>query len=102
MKVISEFVDQIKDELRGGKMYAKLATRYKTENPAEAKMYYEMALDELKHADMLHAEAVKATEKQRAVETTPQYMLDRWNEEHGKYVEKAAKIRAMLDMYKGM
>ena len=101
MKIFRELVDEIKDELHGAKSYAKRATRYKTENPTMAKMYYDMANDELKHTDMLHAEAVRAIEKQRAIETPPQYMLDRWDEEHAEYVEKAAKVKLMLQMFSG-
>lgn len=100
MKIIENFVDEMKDELNSAKDYAKKATQYKVENPAMAKMYFDMANDELKHADMIHVEAVKAIEKQRAVSTPPQYMLDRWAEEHKKYVEKAAKIKVMLAMYR--
>lgn len=101
MKLIRDLVEEIKDELHGAKCYAKKATRYKTENPTLAKMYFDMAQDELKHTDMLHTEAVRAIEKQRAVSTPPQYMLDRWNEEHEEYVEKAAMIKYMLQMYSG-
>lgn len=101
MKIIEDFVKDIKEELHGAKNYAKCATRYKTENPTMAKMYFDMANDELKHADMLHVEAVRAIEKQRAVSPPPQYMIDRWDEEHKKYVEKAAKIKLMLQMYSG-
>lgn len=101
MKIIQDLVEEIKDELHGAKCYAKKATRYKTENPTMAKMYYDMANDELKHTDMLHVEAVRAIDKQRAVEKPPQYMLDRWDEEHKKYVDKSAKIKVMLQMYAG-
>lgn len=101
MKIIQDLVEEIKDELHGAKCYAKKATRYKTENPTMAKMYYDMANDELKHSDMLHVEAVRAIDKQRAIEQPPQYMLDRWDEEHKKYVDKSAKIKVMLQMYAG-
>lgn len=99
MRIIQMLADEIKDELHGAKTYAKAATQYKMEMPTLAQTFYTMAQDELKHANMLHTEAVKAIEAQRKIAEPPAYMKERWDEEHKKYVEKAAKVKYMLEMY---
>lgn len=98
MKMIQKLVKEIKDELHGAKHYAKKAALYKPENPTLATAYLTMAQDELKHANTLHAEAVKAIEKKRATTTPPQFMLDIWEAEHKDYIENAASIRAMIEL----
>lgn len=99
MKIIKTMVDQIKDELEGAKEYAMLASELKTENPTAAQTYAKMAQDELTHATLIHGEAVKAIEKQKAVAEPPAIMEDLWAIEHRYYMEHAAATKAMLDLY---
>lgn len=99
MRIIQMLADEIKDELHGAKTYAKAATRYKTEMPTLAQTFYTMAQDELKHANMLHTEAVKAIEAQRKIADPPEYMKEFWDEEHAEYVEKFANVKYILEMY---
>ena len=68
------------------------------DNMTWAKRYLEMANDELKHADYIHERVVAEIEELRETYTPPQNMLDKWNEDHKKYIEKAAWIRQMLAM----
>lgn len=99
MKIIKTMVDQIKDELEGAKEYAMLASELKTDNPTAAQTYAKMAQDELNHATLIHAEAVKAIEKQKAVAEPPAIMKELWAIEHRYYMEHAAATKAMLDLY---
>lgn len=99
MKIIYEMTEQIKDELKGAKEYAILATKYKTENPTLAQTYFKMAQDELNHATLLHGEAVKAIDKQRTVAEPPEVMKQLWDIEHKYYINHAATVKAMLDLY---
>lgn len=99
MKIIKTLVAEIKEEVKGLEEYAKKAIHYKTENPTLAKMYYDIAQDEAKHVDMLHAEAVRAIDRQRAISTPPKYMVDMWEEEHAEIIEEVAKSKIMLQMY---
>lgn len=100
MKEIKEMTDQIKDELEGAKEYAKQAVMYKEMgDTASGKMYYDMANDELKHAMNIHGIAVKMIEEKRKTVTPPQYMLDRWKEEHDMYMEETAKTKYMLQEF---
>jgi len=99
MKIIKTMVDQIKHELEGAKEYAIMATELKTDNPAAAQTYFKMAQDELNHATLIHAEAVKAIDRHRAVKEPPAIMKELWSIEHKYYMEHAAATKAMLDLY---
>lgn len=99
MKIIKEVTDQIKGELTGAKEYATMAAQYKTDNPSLAQTYAKMAQDELNHATMLHTEAVKMIDKQKAVAEPPAVMQELWAIEHRYYIEHAAATKAMLDLY---
>ena len=99
MTRIKELADQMKDELCSAKDYAEEYLSYKAKEDAPwATRYKEMALDELKHADYIHERAVAEIETLRKVYTPPEDMLEKWDHEHKKYVEKAAWIRQMLAM----
>lgn len=54
MKVVHKFVEAISEEMDGAKMYAEKYIEHKTSHPQWAKMYSEMAANELNHADYLH------------------------------------------------
>lgn len=99
MTKIKKLADEIADELDSAKDYAEEHLICKAKGNDEwSKRYYEMANDELKHADYLHDRAVEEIEELRKVYTPPQDMLDKWDADHKKYVEKAAWIRQMLAM----
>lgn len=63
-----------------------------------ANRYKEMAQDELKHAGYIHDRVVKDIEELQRVYTPPQEMMEKWDADHKKYIEKAAWIRQMLSM----
>lgn len=99
MTRIKLLVDTLKDELHSAKDYAEEYLTFKADdNMTWAKRYLEMANDELKHADYIHERVVAEIEELRETYTPPQNMLDKWNEDHKKYIEKAAWIRQMLAM----
>lgn len=99
MRIIKKMAEQIKEEISGAKEYAKLAVHYKQEYPTISKIYYDMANDELKHADLLHMEIVKLIEKQRAIEPPPQIMLELWEYEHKEYIEAYSIVKNMFVLY---
>ena len=101
MKLIADIVKDIREELEGAEHYAKLATEYKEENHALADTYATMAAQELNHVEMLHAQVVKIIQAYRDEHgAPPEAMMAVWNWEHESMVDKTAKIRALLDMYK--
>ena len=99
MTKIKKLADEMKEELCSAKEYAEEYLSFKAEeNTAWANRYKEMANDELKHANYIHERAVTEIEELREVYTPPQKMLDKWEKDHNKYIEKAAWIKQMLTM----
>ena len=99
MTHIKNLIDEMKDELYSAKTYAEEYLTFKAEdNTTWANRYKEMATDELKHAGYIHERAVTEINELREVYTPPQDMLDKWESDHKKYIEKAAWIKQMLAM----
>ena len=99
MTKIKKLVDEIADELDSAKEYAENHLMCKAEGNDEwSKRYYEMAEDELKHANYLHDKAVEEIESLRKVYTPPQYMLNKWEESHKLFVQKSEWVKQMLAM----
>lgn len=99
MTRIKDLADEIKDELHSAKCYAEEYLTFKAkEDSAWANRYKEMAQEELKHAGYIHDRVVMEIEELRKVYTPPQDMLDKWDSDHKKYIEKAAWIKQMLAM----
>lgn len=99
MTKIKELADEMKDELCSAKDYAEEYLTFKAQdNSTWANRYKEMANDELKHAGYIHDRIVVEIETLRKVYTPPQDMLDKWDADHKKYIEKTAWIRQMLAM----
>lgn len=99
MERIKKLADEIMDELCSAKEYAEDYLSYKAKDKTTwASRYKEMATDELKHAGYIHDRAVEEIEELRKVYTPPQEMLEKWESDHRKYIEKAAWIKQMLAM----
>ena len=99
MTRIKKLADEMKEELCSAKEYAEEYLSFKAEeNTTWANRYKEMANDELKHANYIHERAVTEIDELREVYTPPQKMLDKWEKDHNKYIEKAAWIKQMLSM----
>ena len=92
-------VDRIDEEICDAKTYAENYVEFKAMNDSTwANRYKEMANDELKHADYIHERAVNEINRLRTVYTPPAEMLEMWDVEHKKYVEKTAWIKTMLQL----
>ena len=101
MKLIADIVKDIREELEGAEHYAKLATEYKDENHSLADTYATMAAQELNHVDMLHVHVVKIIQAYRDEHgAPPEAMMAVWNWEHDGMVDKTARVKVLLDMYK--
>ena len=99
MTRIKNLADEIKDELCSAKEYAEEYLSFKAKNNSEwAKRYDEMAHDELKHASYLHDRVVEEIEELRKTYTPPEEMMEKWDADHKKYIEKSAWIKQMLSM----
>lgn len=103
MKVIKCLVEDINEELEGAEHYAKLATQYKDEDRELADVYAKLANVELEHVNALHGQVVRIIKAYRAAgNEPPAAMAAVWDYEHERATDKAAKVKTLLDMYKGM
>ena len=99
MTKIKELADQIKEELCSAKDYTEEYLSFKAKNNVNwANRYKEMANDELKHASYIHDRAVEEIAELRKVYTPPEDMLEKWEHDHKKFIEKTAWIKQMLAM----
>jgi len=99
MTRIKKLADEMSDELDSAKEYAEEYLTFKAKNNSTwASRYKEMATDELKHAGYIHERAMSEIDELRNVYTPPQEMLEKWNSDHKKYIERAAWIKQMLAM----
>lgn len=101
LKEIKDIVEDIREELDGAKHYAEKAVRFKGMDSARMNAYADMARQELAHVDNLHKMAVKLIEAQRASgASVPASMQVVWDWEHENMMDKAARIRMLLEMAK--
>lgn len=104
MKVIKCLVEDINEELEGAEHYAKKATEHKDDDRELADVYAKLANAELDHVNSLHGQVVRIIKdwKSTSSQEVPEAMQAVWDYEHERSVDKAAKIKTLLDMYKGI
>lgn len=101
MKIIEKISEMIEDEVEGACHYGKYAVKYKTDYPALAKVFYDIAMVELTHVDLLHDQVVKMIEEYRRTNGNPpkemQFVYDYL---HEKQIEKVNKAKNYLTNYR--
>lgn len=103
MKMIADIIEMINDELDGAEEYAEMANKLKDDHPEHAKVYYDMSLDEMTHMNNLHKMVVDEIDKyRRELGDPPASMKAVYDWEHKKYIERAAEVKAMQNVYKGV
>lgn len=102
MKLIRKIADEISEELHSANNYATCAIEYKQEYPKLSQAYFDMAQDEITHAQTLHSNVVAIIEEVRKKETPPEleFMLQLWDEKHKKLINKMAKVKTKLSLYR--
>lgn len=98
MKAIKELTDWMSEEICSAKDYAEKYLSLKAKGNQWASKFKAMAEDELKHATVVHDYAMEEIKELRAIYTPPAEMMEKWDKEHIKYVEKAAWVKQMLSM----
>lgn len=99
MTRIKKLVEELDDELCSAKEYAEEYLTFKAkDNSSWANRYKEMSQDELTHASYIHDRIIEEIETLSKVYTPPEEMMEKWNSDHKKYIEKAAWIKQMLTM----
>lgn len=98
MRKIKKYAEEIKEEIHDAMKYAERYIENKISHPAWAKYYRSMSEQELQHAAYLHEMATAEIAELEKVYTAPEEMLDKWEEAHHKYLDKAARVKQILAM----
>lgn len=103
MKIIEYYTDKIAEEIKDAKNYAMKALELRDTDPDQAQALYDISVEEMGHMSMLHGLVVGIIEKYRKEKGEPPAdMMARYNYLHQKAIEKAAKVKNLQEMYKGI
>ena len=91
MKKVERMRDCLKEELDGAQKYAEKYIYFANTKPEWAKMYSEMARQELKHADMLHTIYQQAFDDMRWVSDEDREMWE-------KCIDHKAEVTALVEL----
>ena len=101
MQIIKKLAEMISEELEDSKHYAVCATKHKEDNPSLASTFYELSVQEMHHANMLHEQVAKLIEKHRKEHGAPPPAMQAiYDWEHEKQIEKAAEVKRYQEMYR--
>lgn len=93
MKVVRDRVDHIDEELSGAMEYAEMYVVYKETKPQWAQKYYEMASQELQHAENLRA---IAQDVMNSIAYIPESDDELWKDKQKQHAEKKAMVKLLL------
>lgn len=101
MKLIEMLCEMVDEEIEDAEKYAKCALKYKADNPALSKTFYDLSTDELRHMMLLHGEATGAIQKYRQEHgEPPAEMKAIYDYLHEKQIKKAAEVKRLQEMYR--
>lgn len=102
MMIIKKLSEYISEEIDGAEDYVKMALEWKHKNPALAKVFYEISLQEMNHVNLLHGEVVKMIEQHRKEKgEPPAAMMAVYDFVHGKHIEEANEVKMYQAQYRG-
>lgn len=103
MKKLIYVSERIEEELEDAEEYIEKAAECKGIDDTISSTAREIAMQEVKHAEMWHEVAVEEIEKKKAElkergEEVHPAMREIWEHKHRQYVDQMAHIRHMLDV----
>lgn len=100
MEIIKKLSKHIDSEIEDSINYAKAALKCKEDNKTLANVFYNLSIDELKHATLLHGEVVRMIEEyKKAKGEPPADMLAIYNYIHEEEIEKTQKAKTYQQMF---
>ena len=103
MKLIQMLCEMVDDEISDAHKYAKCALEYKDTHPNLSKVFFDLSGAEMQHMTMLHTEVAKMIEKYRQEKgEPPEGMKALYDYLHQKQIDKAAEVKTLQGMYRGV
>ena len=101
MLEIKKLSKMIKEEIGDAGKYADCAIRYREVDKTLADVFANLANEELKHVDMLHAQVVRLINNYKASHgAPPESMQALYDYVHEEEMEAVKEVRVTLAMYK--
>ena len=99
MKEIKKLVHQIEDEIHDAEKYAKCAIETKDTRPELARIYVQLAGQEMEHMSALHGAVTNLIEEERRNNGEPPAgMLQAYDIIHEWQVAHAAEVRSLIQL----
>lgn len=100
MKDIGEIACYIEEEVADACKYAKKALWFKDNGHSlSAQAFYELAQQEVKHAEKLHEVVINLINEKKSEVEIPQGMMDIWEWKHQQLVDKLAHAKEEIALY---
>lgn len=105
MRCIKEIVSFIEDEMKDAEKYIHYAAKTKGTNESSYSLAASIAQQEMEHAEKWHSVVVRMISEKREQmkaksQETPAFMLELWEEEHKKFIEKFSELKYQLETVK--
>lgn len=98
MKVITDLIDLLDNELESAKEYAERFIMLKANNDDLAEKFKTMAEDELHHSSIIYAYTIRELDRVEAVFTLSAMLSEIWEKKRKKYIEESAFIKQMISL----
>lgn len=97
--MIRFLLKEINERMKESKEHINKAIMCKEkDDTSDAKIFYEIANDEMHHANMLYDMLVKHIDKIRQAGGN-EYFLEMWDDEHMDYLNEITELKMMIERY---
>ena len=103
MKLIQKLSEMVDEEIGDAHKYVKCALKFKDTHPNLSKVFFDLSVAEMQHMTILHTEVAKLIEKYRQEKgEPPEGMKALYDYLHQKQIDKAAEVKTLQGMYRGV
>lgn len=102
MRAIKMLSEMIEEEIGDAEKYAKAAAQHKDTDSGMARLFYDLAGEELHHMELLHEETARKISKYRKEKgEPPAEMMAVYEYLHARQLERVKEVRTWLELYQG-